>query len=294
MKSTKIILFGATGLVGSRIVDLLSERIDIMAPRRSEVDLTDSENIKRYLDGKRVDYIVYAAGIAKQDQAEEEKEFALMLNAKTPALISKIANEESIPVIYFSTDAVFDGNKSEKPYNEVDHINPVNYYGFTKAKGEDAVLRGGRKNLVLRLISVYSGKFEKKKYFARRVLDKLSANEVCEGITDLYFNPSFSDDICYSLASSIEKEVSGIFHIGACDIITNYDFMVNMAKEFSYDEKLIKKTKFRDFFKDHPAKRGQYTWLDTTKGQKILGKGAMHTNAFNLKVFKEKYISEVI
>jgi len=287
MKSTKIILFGATGMVGSRIVELLSKKMEIEAPTHLDVDLTDAEEIKRYLDGIDADYIVYSAGITRQDQAEEEKELALTLNAKVPTLIAKIASAQSTPLVYFSTDAVFDVKQSARPYNELDSINPVNYYGLTKSEGEQSVLSQSSKNLVMRLISVYTGVYKKKKDFARRVLDKLALGEKSEGITDLYFNPTYSDDVCSSLESAIEKKVSGILHVGATDIISNYDFMVGMAREFDFDEKLIKKTEFANFFKGHAAKRGQYTWLDTTKGQKILGDGAMHSNIFNLSKFKK-------
>ena len=286
MKSTKIILFGSTGLVGSRITEFLSDTYEIVKPTRDEVDLYKDKEIEKFLGKNQADYIVYAAGVTRQDQAEEEKDLALRLNATVPKLLAEIASKNSIPLIYFSTDAVFDGKQSTRPYNELDSINPVNYYGLTKAEGEQSVLSQSSKNLVIRLISVYTGVYEKKIDFARRALLKLSVNEPYEAITDLFFNPTYSDDVCSSLESAIKKKVSGIIHVGATDIISNYDFMVLMAREFNLDEKLIKKTEFAEFFRGHAAKRGQYTWLDTAKGQEVLGEDVMHSNIINLRKFK--------
>lgn len=291
MKSAKIILFGATGLVGSRITDLLSEKIEILAPTRLEVDLTSTENIKKYLDRKRADYIVYAAGITRQDQAEEEKELALILNSKAPEMIAKIANEELIPLIYFSTDAVFDGKKSNSSYLETDKINPVNYYGITKAKGEEAILSASNKNLVIRLISVYTGKFTKKSDFARRGLEKISKGEIYESISDLYFNPTYVDDAVEGFLSSIEKQISGILHIGSSETISNYDFMIDLVDALNFDRKLVRKVAFKDFFNNNSAKRGQYTWLDVTKAQTLLGGGVINSNKINIQKFKVMYES---
>ena len=239
MKSTKIILFGSTGLVGSRIIELLSKTYEIVNPTRDEVDLNKDYEIEKFLGKNQADYIVYAAGVTRQDQAEEEKDLALRLNATVPKIIAEIASKNSTPLIYFSTDAVFDGNKSDSPYREEDLIKPVNYYGFTKAYGEEAVLLKSDRNLILRLISVYTGHYEKKIDFARRALLKLSVNEHYEGITDLLFNPTYSDDAVNSLKCAIAKKASGVFHIGSSDIISNYEFMILLAESFSINKKLI-------------------------------------------------------
>ncbi len=291
MKSTKIILFGSSGMVGSRIVELLSETFEIVMPLRRDVDLTKDFEIENFLAKNRADYIIYAAGITKQDQAEDEKELALRLNASVPKLIAQIASKNSTPLIYFSTDAVFDGNMSERPYLEEDQINPVNYYGLTKVYGEEEVLKGSNRNLILRLISVYSAHYEKKVDFARRALAKLLMKEAHEGITDLYFNPTYSDDAVASVKSAINKKATGIYHIGSRDVISNYEFMVDLANVFSIDKNLVKPVIFKDFFKKTQAKRGQYTWLDTSKAQRFFGKEVLHTNIDNLKKFKKEFIS---
>lgn len=291
MKSTKIILFGSTGMVGSRIVELLSDTLEIVKPSRSEVDLNKDYHIEKFLDKNNADYIVYAAGVTRQDQAEEEKDLALRLNATVPNVIANAASKNSIPLIYFSTDAVFDGNKSDSPYREDDLISPVNYYGLTKAYGEESVLATSSRNLVIRLISVYSGSYERKIDFARRALVTLLKNEHYEGITDLFFNPTYCDDAVNSLNCAIAKKASGIFHTGSYDAISNYEFMVLLAESFSIKKNLVKPVTFKNFFANSKAQRGQFTWLDTSKARRLFGENVISTNAFNLSRFREEFNS---
>ncbi len=289
MKSRKILLFGASGMVGSRILDLKPENINFVAPSRKELDLVNSAHFSQYIENHNPDMIVYAAGIVRQDQAEQEQEAALLLNTKVPGLISKIASKNSIPLVYFSTDAVFDGKKSESPYLEEDRKNPVNFYGLTKAKGEDLVLSASNKNLVIRLISVYSGNYGNKIDFARRGLEILLKGMKYDAIEDLYFNPTYVDDAANGFLKSIEKNISGILHVAAVDQITNYGFLKLIAKEFQLNAGLVSPVKFKNFFKENSAKRGQFTWLDTSKAQKLLGTNTLHTNFENIKKFKKDY-----
>lgn len=289
MKSRKILLFGASGMVGSRILDLKPENINFVAPSRKELDLVNSAHFSQYIENHNPDMIVYAAGIVRQDQAEQEQEIATLLNTSAPGLISKIASKNSIPLVYFSTDAVFDGKKSESPYLEEDRKNPVNFYGSTKAKGEDLVLSASNKNLVIRLISVYSGNYGNKIDFARRGLEILLKGMRYDAIEDLYFNPTYVDDAANGFLKSIEKKITGIIHVAAVDQITNYGFLKLIAKEFQLNEGLVRPVKFKNFFKENSAKRGQFTWLDTSKAQKLLGKNTLHTNFENIKKFKKDY-----
>ena len=149
MEKKKILLFGGTGLVGTRITQLLNQKYIIQAPLRSEVDLISRVEVEGVLDKNRYDAIVYVAGVTSQNLAEQEKELAMKINYESIDWISKKANLLKLPVVYFSTDAVFPCEESNKPYTEFQKTNPLNYYGITKANGEEAVLSAGDNNLVI-------------------------------------------------------------------------------------------------------------------------------------------------
>lgn len=285
-----MLMFGGSGLLGTRIRELLSTRYLIVAPVRADVDLMVRNDVEKMIEKMEPDVIVYAAGETNVDIVEKNREYAMKINNEVVSWIAKRADFNSIPLIYFSSDAVFKGNQSERPYKETDAVFPINYYGATKAKGEEAVYNASDKNLIIRLIILYTSVFPYKLDFARNILKKLSGKLPCYGIIDLYCNPTFSDDAVYGLSAAIDKNVSGILHFGATDYVTNYHLAQEIALRFGYEKDLILPTSLLSFFKGKIAKRPSYAWLDTTKAQKLLGKGILHTNSQNVARFHKTFL----
>ena len=290
MEKKKMLLFGGTGMVGTRIRELLSDAYIITSPTRQEVDLTSKISIFNYFSNNLSDVVVYAAGITNQDIAEKEKELAKEINTNAIEYICLLARPRELPVVYFSTDAVFPCEKSNKPYTEFQKTNPLNYYGITKANGENAVLSICDNNLVIRLVSVYSSTFLAKLDFVRRIINKLSHNNSCDGIMDQHFNPTFSDVAVYALGRALEREISGILHIGATDCISNYDFAKLVASTFGYDIKLINAVNFEDLTKGKKVKRGKFCCIDTAYSQSKLGKEIFLSNFESIAKFKDGYL----
>lgn len=284
MKKNTMLLFGGTGLIGTRIPELLSEKYNITSPTRLEVNLLNKNAVLNSLKSREYNVIVYAAGVTRQDIAEKERDLADKLNSIAVGWIAKTAKFTRTPVVYFSTDAVFRGDKKESPYTENDRVEPINYYGITKAQGENLVLSASNINLVLRLSSVFTADFKRKVDFARKILEKLSNGKRCAGIIDQILTPTFSDDAVFGLSRAIEKKVQGVIHLSSTDTISNYNFAKLVAGKFNYDKNLVIPCKLEEFFKDG-VKRSKYGWFDTTKAQKILGKDILHSNTHNINDF---------
>ena len=70
-----------------------------------------------------IDLVVNAAAYTAVDQAESETEAAFAVNAAAPGLLARLCEKQKLPLIHFSTDYVFDGQKAG-PYREEDAINP--------------------------------------------------------------------------------------------------------------------------------------------------------------------------
>lgn len=284
MYSRKILLFGGSGMLGTRIRDLLSSEYDIDAPKRINVDLTVKKMVESFIAEKMPNVIVYAAGIASQVSAEQNKSLAKQLNAISAGWVAKSARQNGIPVIYFSTDAVFKGDKRDRPYTEEDRIQPVNYYGLTKAKGEENVLSQSSKNTVIRVESLYTAVFQKKTDFVRNMCESFQKHKEVIGIEDQVFTPTFNDNAVQALKKVVDLNLSGIFHVASKDAILNCKFVELVANEFGFSQGLIKKVKFKDYFNDG-IKRGQYCWLDTSKANKTFGKEIIVENNESIKRF---------
>lgn len=275
-----MLLLGGTGMLGTRIKELLSYKYTIHSPSRDTFDLLHPNRVESLL--VNTDIIVYAAGVTNQDIAEENQDLSIALNAKTPGKIARSAAKQKIPFVYFSTDAVFKG-KQKKPYSETDLISPINFYGKSKRAGEEQVMNAFSGNVIIRLISVYSASYPTKVDFARKLYSKLSTNTPVVGIIDQYFNPAFSDTVVTGLDGILEKSLTGIYHLGATDCISNFEFVKLLAKIAKLNETLIQPTSFDNFFANKAA-RGQYCCLDTSKIQKILP-GVLQSNKQNLTIF---------
>lgn len=287
MKKKRILLIGSSGMVGAHILQTMSPEYKITAPTRQEMDLSSENEIEKYLHNRNFDAIIHAAGVTSQEFAEKNKEYAMQINCLSLNPILQYAKNFNIPLIYFSTDAVFDGIKSNRPYVEDDHIKPVNHYGYTKAKGEELVLGSNSINTVLRLVSVYTENYTKKIDFVRRANSQMRSGAICFGITDSYFNPTFTDDVVSALRVVLHKSIGGVIHLGSVDTISNYDFIDLLRTINGYSSNLIKPVSFESIFEKSLVKRGQYCWLDTTKAQKILGE-VLHTNLWNLELLSAK------
>lgn len=284
----KIVIYGGSGLVGSRLVQILTPLFDVIAPSHLEVDLTRKNVVENHIKQHYPDIIIYAAGIASVDTCENYPKKATLLNAKIPQFIAKKASALNIPLFYLSTNAVFDGANPEYPYRETDKPNPISVYGNTKLQGENFVLSASNQNVVIRLIMVYSSDFDKKIDFARKIVKNITEGKKVYGITDQIINPVFVDDIAHAVTAMVEKNTTGIYHLGSLDYLTNYSFARKIANIFNLNESLILPISLNDFFRNSPGKRTKYYWLETKKFVTDFGNKILHTSDESLAIFKNQ------
>ena len=134
----RIILFGKTGQLGWELNRTLAPLGDISAFGPDELDLIDVDALTRTIREVRPDFIVNASAYTAVDRAEQEPELAMLLNEKVPMIMAEEARTLNAPFIHYSTDYVFDGTKTSA-YTEEDQTNPLNVYGQSKLKGEQAI-----------------------------------------------------------------------------------------------------------------------------------------------------------
>ncbi len=150
----KILITGTKGQVGHALTKTLTEQ-QIIALTRQDCDLTDLDQIKEIIDQYQPDLIINPAAYTKVDQAEDEKDLAFLINRDAPRVMAEKAREYHIPLIHFSTDYVFDGEKKEA-YVEDDPTQPLGVYGQSKYAGEEAVQEVGGQIYIFRTSWVYS------------------------------------------------------------------------------------------------------------------------------------------
>jgi dTDP-4-dehydrorhamnose reductase len=149
----KILLTGSNGQVGFELQKKLNLLGEVIATDREELDLTDSDAIKKFINQTKPDIIINPAAYTAVDKAESEPDLAYLINVMAPEVLVSMSAELDIPLVHFSTDYVFDGLK-KGAYVETDPTNPQSVYGKTKCEGEEKV-RTHAKHIILRTSWVF-------------------------------------------------------------------------------------------------------------------------------------------
>jgi dTDP-4-dehydrorhamnose reductase len=151
----RILLTGASGQVGRALVHRLSAIVTIIAPGRTELDLSVPEKIAIALDCIGPDLIINSAAYTAVDRAEDDGALAFRVNADAPARMAAWAAAHGAPLIQLSTDYVFDGSGNQ-PWREDDPTAPLSVYGASKLAGEEAVRAARGPHLVVRTSWIYA------------------------------------------------------------------------------------------------------------------------------------------
>lgn len=291
MRKQKALIYGGSGLVGSELIKALRKDFDVDAPSHKDVDLIHVHQFRNHIAAVSPDQLIYAAGLTNVDQAEKQPALAFLLNAEAPRAIAEIAASRRIPFHYLSTNAVFDGKQSYRPYRENDVPHPLSIYGKTKLKGEEFVIKSSPLNSVLRTVMPYSASYPKKKDFTRIVLESLQQGKQVQGIVDQIINPIYVKTLVEAIRSIVKERASGVYHLAAVDWTSNEEFAKKVARSFGFPEELIIPTTLKSFYRHKPGLRTPYYWLDTGKFRREFGEGILKTLDEDLALFKKDYVS---
>ena len=213
----KILITGVNGQVGHVLMRELTEH-ELIVLTRQGCDLTNLDQIRQVIDNHQPELIINPAAYTKVDQAEDEPELAFQTNRDAPKVMAEKAREYNIPLIHFSTDYVFDGEKKEA-YVEEDPTHPLGVYGQSKCEGEEAIQAVGGLTYIFRISWVYSTIG----YNFYLTMKKLSQERgELKVVTDQFGVPTsnlFIAEQVKSIIPQLNQKNSGIYHLvpdGSC------------------------------------------------------------------------------
>jgi dTDP-4-dehydrorhamnose reductase len=152
----RFLVLGGSGQLGTQLRKIpLPQDVELVTPARAAVDLGDVAAIRRIVAAQSWSVVIDAAGYTNVDRAESEEELAFAINAEAAACLAAETGKRGIPLIYVSTDYVFDGRKGA-PYVETDLTAPLNAYGRSKLAGERRVSAANPRHVILRTAWLYS------------------------------------------------------------------------------------------------------------------------------------------
>jgi dTDP-4-dehydrorhamnose reductase len=211
----KIFITGGSGQVGGELITLLQGNTDyeIIAPSRSELDLSDQNAVQKFLAAAQPDVILNAAAYTAVDRAEEETEKAKIINADLPPWLASYCTNRKNLLVHYSTDYVFDGS-GDQPWSENDAPNPLSVYGRTKFEGERAVQQSGCAHAIFRTSWVWA---PAGKNFMRAVLRKAATDNLLKIVSDQIGAPTSAKFLAElaqhaMLLYAADKLADGIYH----------------------------------------------------------------------------------
>ena len=222
-----ILVTGSTGQLGSDVVkELLKRGYSTLSPNRSEFNLCSEDNIRNYILNSNCEAIVHCAAYTQVDKAEDEKDLCIKINATATKHIAKCAKILDIPMIYISTDYVFDGTKDGK-YTENDETNPINIYGESKLAGEKYVQEILDKYYIVRTSCVFN---INGKNFIETMLRLSKANNQLSIVNDQIGSPTYTKDLSRLLVDMLETSKYGLYHATNEGYCSWYEFADTIFK----------------------------------------------------------------
>jgi dTDP-4-dehydrorhamnose reductase len=264
-KKIKIIGTGITGLVGSRIVELLKGQYEFEnLSLETGVDISDKKQVAKIINDSPARVVLHLAAKTDVDGCEKDKDedtkilkegkiekfaglkSAWAVNVEGTRNLVEAARAKGAKIIYISTDFVFDGNKEF--YTEEDFPRPVNWYGVSKLEGEKVVISSGIPYLIIRIAFPYRAVFKNKSDIVRNIIQRLKEESRILMVSDQMITPTFIDDIALALDFVIRNKAEGIYQVVGSDSCSPLALAQVIANTFNLDQSLIGQTTREDYY----------------------------------------------
>jgi dTDP-4-dehydrorhamnose reductase len=284
-KVKKILITGANGLLGQKLVSLYSqtqnrEKYQLIATSRGEsrintikdfeyqsLDITQPEEIEAVFSKYKPDAVIHTAAMTQVDDCETAQEDCWLYNTTAVEYLVKACETHNSFFLHLSTDFIFDGE--EGPYTEEAKPNPVSYYGESKLAAEEIVMKSQCSWAIARTVLVYGiTEAMSRSNIILWVKKSLEDGKTIQVVDDQLRSPTLAEDLAQGCALIVEKEAEGIFNISGKELLTPYEMAIQTADFFELDKSLIVRTDASKF--SQTAKRPPRTGFILDKAQKIL------------------------
>ena len=266
-----ILVTGANGQLGNEMRIVAKNSADnYIFTDVAELDITNAEAVEKMVMDNDVKVIVNCAAYTNVDKAEDDSEFAEILNAKAAENLAVAMKKNDGLLVHVSTDYVFGGTKNNTPCKEDEPANPTGVYGVTKLHGEQAIMATGCHYIIIRTAWLYS---EFGKNFLKTMLNLTATKPQLKVVFDQVGSPTYAYDLALAIFDIVENRKyegnDGIYHFSNEGVCSWFDF-TKMIAEYAGNTQCDIQPCHSDEF---PSKvvRPSYSVLDKTKIKATFG-----------------------
>jgi dTDP-4-dehydrorhamnose reductase len=262
----KIMITGSEGQLGKDLQqECQSRAIKYIASDLDVLDICDLKEVQHHVWMAHPTAIINCAAYNAVDQAESDFEKAKMVNGIGPKNLAIAAEEAGIPIIHFSTDFVFKGDKGSA-YSISDKPEPISRYGQSKLLGEQQVQAVTNRFFIVRLSWVFgAGNMN----FVKKVLEWAEKNDEIKIVDDQVSSPAYTVDLAPAILDLLETGSFGMYHLTNKGHCSRYEWAKLIVEKAGLDTKVLP-AKSADF--SEPAKRPEFSALDNFPIADLIGR----------------------
>ncbi|MSO79851.1 MAG: dTDP-4-dehydrorhamnose reductase [Acidimicrobiia bacterium] len=245
----RVLITGSGGQVGHELIQAFADH-DVIATPHSELDVSDRDAVIEAVRASNPNVILHAAAWTAVDACEEDPDRAFAVNALGTRYVAEAAGRVNARVVYFSTDYVFDGTKTE-PYTEADATNPQSVYGQSKLAGEREIAR--RSNALIVRLSWVCGFHGQN--MVKTILRLADEHDKLQFVDDQRGRLTFAEDAAAMVRQLIDNKRAGIFHVSNGGAVSWYEFARSVMESAGLDPERVQPIATADLQPARPAPR---------------------------------------
>ena len=285
----KILIIGANGFTGRQILNDLSVHTqykvtgcslhpdispnDAGKYRFIETDIRNEADIKRLFEEVQPNVVINCSALSVPDYCETHHEEAYLTNVTAVSQLAVFCEEYKSRFIHLSTDFVFDEKINEDAgllYTEEDVPAPVNYYGYTKWKGEEKVAETCNSYAIVRVAIVYGRALPGQHgNIVQLVMNRLKAGQEIRVVSDQLRTPTYVGDVSDGVQRLIAHTTNGIFHICGDECMSIAEIAYQVADYMGLDRSLIYSVTTEEM--NEPTPRPRFSGMSIDKARTMLG-----------------------
>lgn len=231
----KILATGVKGQLGYDVVQEGEKRgLEMFGTDVDSMDITDAGQVRKVMEAYKPDGVIHCAAYTAVDAAEEHQEICRKINVNGTRNIAEVCRDMDIPLMYFSTDYVFDG-QGENFWKEDDERQPLNVYGQMKYEGELAVQELVQKYFILRISWVFGVNGSN---FIKTMLRLGKERGAVGVVSDQMGSPTYTYDLAKLVLDMFQTDKYGVYHVTNDGICSWYEFACEIFKQAGMDVKV--------------------------------------------------------
>ncbi|MDE2853337.1 MAG: dTDP-4-dehydrorhamnose reductase [Chloroflexota bacterium] len=209
-----ILITGAAGNLGGQLRRRLADRhqvadADIVGDVSHKLDITDYQACRSLIGAVRPDIVLHPAAWTDVNGCALNPGEALRVNGVGTQHLASITGQRGIPLLYVSTNEVFDGALG-RAYTEYDRANPINAYGYSKWYGERAVAQLNPRHYIVRSAWLFA---RAGRNFIHAILKAARDGMPLRVVTNEVANPTYTEDLAQAIVQLIATERYGAYHL---------------------------------------------------------------------------------